>query len=308
VLRALGLGDLLTAVPALRALRRGHPDHELVLATPAALAPLVDRTGAVDRLLPASGLDPLAWPYDAPPDLAVNLHGRGPQSHELLRALGPRELVAFGCEGYDGPPWRPDEHEVHRWCRLVAPLGLAPDRTDLLLARPDDAPRAGTVVVHPGAAYPSRRWPADRFAAVAAALAADGHRVVVTGGPDEVGLATGVAAGARLPQDAVLAGRTDLAQLAELVASAALLVCGDTGVAHLATAFATASVLLFGPVSPALWGPAADGPHTVLWHGTGDGDPWGTHVDPALAAITVPEVLAAARRHLRADYQGMPGI
>ncbi|NEA79391.1 glycosyltransferase family 9 protein, partial [Actinospica acidiphila] len=49
VLRALGLGDLLAGVPALRALRRGFPGHEIVLAAPAGLAPVAEATGAVDR-------------------------------------------------------------------------------------------------------------------------------------------------------------------------------------------------------------------------------------------------------------------
>jgi hypothetical protein len=52
---------------------------------------------------------------------------------------------------------------------------------------------------------------------------------------------------------------------------------------------------LFGPVSPRLWGPRTDGPHTVLWHpDLVRGDRWAADPDPALLAITVPEVLAAA--------------
>jgi ADP-heptose:LPS heptosyltransferase len=89
--------------------------------------------------------------------------------------------------------------------------------------------------------------------------------------------------------------------LADVVGRAALMVSGDTGVAHLATAFGTRSVLLFGPTPPASWGPAIDRDlHTVLWHGqqAAPGDPHGTRIDPALDAITVGEVLAAAESQL----------
>jgi ADP-heptose:LPS heptosyltransferase len=130
----------------------------------------------------------------------------------------------------------------------------------------------------------------ERFAAVAAALRADGHRVVVTGGPSERDLAAAVGA------EPVA---TDLTELAALVADAALVVCGDTGVAHLATAYGTPSVLLFGPTPPAEWGPRS-GPHTVLWRGSGRGDPHGADPDAALLALTVPDVLTAARRRVRA--------
>ena len=81
------------------------------------------------------------------------------------------------------------------------------------------------------------------------------------------------------------------------VGRAALVVCGDTGVAHLATALRTRSVVLFGPVPPALWGPAIDpGRHAVLWHGSHEraGDPHGEQPDPALLAVTVDEVSVAA--------------
>jgi ADP-heptose:LPS heptosyltransferase len=284
VLRALGLGDLLTAVPALRGLRRARPGHRLVLAGPAALEPLARLSGTVDAVLPRSGLDgPLRTDG---PALAVNLHGRGPQSTQLLRATRPAELWSYGL----GPMWTDGEHEVDRWCRLLSWYGVPADPGDLRLDRPDEpSPAPGAVVVHPGAASGSRRWPVDRFAAVARELAADGHRVVVTAGPSERDLAAAVGA-EWVP--------TGLTGLAALVAEAALVVCGDTGVAHLATAYGTPSVLLFGPTPPAEWGPRS-GPHTVLWSG-GRGDPHGAEPDPGLLRITVAEVLAAARRGIRA--------
>jgi ADP-heptose:LPS heptosyltransferase len=293
-LRPLGLGDLLTGVPALRAIRAAVPGHRLVLATTTALQPLARLIDVVDEVLPARELEPLDW-TGLPPELAVDLHGKGPASHVLVADLKPDRLLTFDSPGYPGPAWYADEHEVHRWCRLVSEgLGVAADPDALDLAVPAvPPPVAGAAVVHPGAAYPGRRWPPERFAAVARHLADRGNDVRITGGPAEVALASSVAELAGLGKDAVLAGRTSSLELAAVVAAARVVVSGDTGVAHLASAYRRPSVVLFGPVSPALWGPPRRPQHVVLWHGDGTGDPWGTELDPALATITVDEVVAA---------------
>jgi ADP-heptose:LPS heptosyltransferase len=331
VLRALGLGDLLTAVPALRALRRHHPEHRILLAAPAVLGPLATLTGAVDETVDTAPLAPLEAQLHGA-DVAVNLHGRGPQSHAVLRAARPRRLVAFAdpateAAASDGagaagaaahmaaPRWRADEHEVVRWCRMLEAHGIPADPRDLLLPRPDAATpedARGAVLLHPGAASGARRWPVERFAAVARGLTAQGTRVLVTGGAGEAALAAAVVRQAGLPDEASVAGRTGLPGLLALVADAACVVCGDTGVAHVATAMSTPSVLLFGPTPPDHWGPlvgrgagAARPRHAVLWAG-GTGDPHAEQPDPGLLRIGTDEVLqtvaevrdpaAAARR------------
>ncbi|MFI8825062.1 glycosyltransferase family 9 protein [Streptomyces sp. NPDC053431] len=314
VLRALGLGDLLTAVPALRALRRGLPDFEIVLAAPRELAPVVRLVDCVDRLLPVAGRErevPPALPRAAArPALAVNLHGRGPASHRLLARSAPGTLWAFhhpSVPEVPGPAWVPYEHERLRWCRLLRWYGLAADPEDLRIA-PPDAPgpvegHAGPVVLHPGARAPARRWPVERFAAVAREVRRAGRPVVVTAGPGEAPLARAVAERAGLAPSALAGGPQGLPvdELCGLVAGAHCVVVGDTGLAHLATALGTRSVVLYGPVSPALWGPpAADGRHTALWHPGPDGDPesgqpgdpHADHPDARLLRITVDEVLA----------------
>lgn len=282
-LRGLGLGDLLTAVPALRALRQAFPGHRVTIAAPAALAPLMPLIGAVDDQIDVSGPGPV--PFDRP-DIAVNLHGRGPQSVEALRATRPGLLISYGA----GPSWPEQVHEVRRWCDLLEWHGIKADPDDLTLGVSD---RSGPVVVHPGAAFPARRWPPERFARVAAALDHALDDVVVTGSAAEAGIARKVAGLAGLPPDRVLAGRTDLAALVELVSRARLVVSGDTGVAHLATAFCVPSVVLFGPVPPALWGPPPGWRHVALWAGL-RGDPHGRRVDPGLLQIEVSEVVEAA--------------
>lgn len=314
VLRALGLGDLLTGLPALRALARAYPDHRRVLAAPIALRPLAMMSGAIDDVVdvePLAGLPPVLRGAD----IAVNLHGRGPQSHRVLLAARPGRLIAFRHtsvpETTRMPEWRSREHEVARWCRMVAGHGIPADPNDLgLAADPAAAPAAarGATLLHPGAASEARRWPPRRWVELIATEHGSGRRVVLTGGTREVSLARSIAADAGVPDDAVLAGRTDLPGLAAAVAAADRVVCGDTGVGHLATAVGTPSVLLFGPTSPAEWGPPADRrQHTALWAGR-TGDPHATRTDPGLLAITVARVRQALDElPTRADHRPARG-
>jgi ADP-heptose:LPS heptosyltransferase len=295
VLRALGIGDLVAAVPSLRGLRRAMPLQRIVLAAPEWLIPLVALTGAVNAVTPldgVAGLDGSARiPVRTPVTVSVNLHGRGPQSHRLLASVGADIQWGFRCPeaGVEvGPQWLDEEHEVSRWCRMLRWYGVDSDPNDLALLPPSRPARwrAPTVILHPGAKSPGRRWPAARFGVVARSLAEAGYEVVITGSAGERRLASRIARQANLPAPAVLAGRTDVGQLAGLVAGASLVICGDTGVSHLATAFGTPSVVLFATAGPHLWGPPPDRPrHQPLWHpGAG------------LLDISAQEVLTAAER------------
>jgi ADP-heptose:LPS heptosyltransferase len=235
-------------------------------------------------------------------EVAVNLHGRGPESHRvlLLADAGRERRLWFAneaiAESRDAPRWLAHEHERERWCRMLAEQGVPADPGDLRLERPSGAVALVSgrpTVVHPGAASGARRWPAERFAAVARAELDAGRQVVVTGSPAEAGLAREVASRAGVSPDAVLAGRTDLGSLAGVIAAAARVVSGDTGVAHLASALGTPSVVLFGPTSPEHWGPPAGSRHRALWKGAGAGDPHGERPDAGLLRIEPGEVIDA---------------
>jgi ADP-heptose:LPS heptosyltransferase len=298
VLRALGLGDLLVAVPALRALRQGLPRHRLLLATAPQLEQLAVLTGAVDRVVACQGgpAGPVLGVLDTPVDIAVNLHGRGPRSTALLRSTGARSLVTYASAGAPGPTWDPGEHEVDRWLRLVASgTGHRGDPKDLRVDVPARAP--GAAVVHPGTFDPARRWPPDRFAEVAMALERRGLPVVLTGTAPERRLAERVAARAGLPRSRVLAGSTDVESLLSVVARAPVVVTADTGLMHVAVALGRPSVHVFGPTDPASCGPRF-GPHVTL-----------RAPDGSLARLPSASVIEAidlllGRRHVRTRLAG----
>jgi ADP-heptose:LPS heptosyltransferase len=279
-------------------LAAAFPEHRRVLAAPAVLEPLVRLSGAVHEVVGTAAFAALDRSVHGA-DVAVNLHGRGPQSHRVLLDTEPQRLIAFAHpdvpESAGGPAWTADEHEVRRWCRLLQASGIPSDPTDLDLPPPPHEAH-GATVIHPGAASGARQWPAERWAGVARHELEEAREVVLTGSAAERDLAREVAERAALPPDAVLAGRTDLLELAATVAGAGAVLCGDTGVAHLATAFGTPSVVLFGPTPPHLWGPPPERPrHVALWAGD-TGDPHAPEPDPGLLRITVEDVVAARQR------------
>jgi ADP-heptose:LPS heptosyltransferase len=118
------------------------------------------------------------------------------------------------------------------------------------------------IVVHPGATAVERRWPAERFAAVADALAARGFPIVLTGTAAERPLVRAVAEAMRHPA-IPLAGRTSLGALGVLLSQARLVLCNDTGVSHLADALRVPSVVVFG-ADARRWAPLDRQLHRVV--------------------------------------------
>lgn len=291
VLRALKLGDLLVAVPAIHAIRRARPHHRLILAMPEWLRPVVELVPGVDALQPTPGLDELLPIPAGTIDTAVNLHGNGAESRAVIDALHANTVVAHGGAG---PDWVDGMLERQRWVRLVDAHGMPGDADEVSIDVPAvPAPVPGAAVVHVGAFYGSRQWPVSRFAAVAEKLSEAGHTVVFTGSEAERERAEKVASRAGLPPGRVLAGRMALDEFAAQIAHAALVVSADTGAAHLASAYGIPSVVIFGPAPPEEWGPPP-GPHIVLTDASARrGETFSSVPDPALMAVSVEDVMAA---------------
>ncbi|HEX7277454.1 MAG TPA: hypothetical protein VF244_08785, partial [Acidimicrobiales bacterium] len=140
ILRALGIGDLLTAVPALRAIAGAYPDHHRVLATQPKLTGLAVALGAVDEVVDA-GTYLGRWPAVRPaPEVCVNLHSASPTTYRLLLATGPSVLIGYRNpevrQTLAFPELRDGEHEVERWCRVLAERGIDVDPTALDIELP----------------------------------------------------------------------------------------------------------------------------------------------------------------------------
>lgn len=306
--RGLYLGDLVAATPALRALRRGYPEAEVSLAALPWAGALAPHLPPVDRLVPypgAPGLD--GWNGDEGGlrgflatmraerfDLAVNLHGRGPQSTRLVARFGARRVAGFAhaeAPALDvAVPWEAEEQESLKLLLLAQAAGGEPAGThpELRVRDEDDRrarellpdPRGPLAILHPGASVAEKRWPAEGFGSVARALLGRGYAVAVTGSAAEGGLARVIRGQA--PSAVDLAGKTDLSVLISLVARAGVVISNDTGPAHLAYALRTPSVTLFGPTTDRRrWGPLDGGRHAVLF-----GDP--------VCAISAADVLESA--------------
>jgi lipopolysaccharide heptosyltransferase II len=159
------------------------------------------------------------------------------------------------------------------------------------------------IVLHPGANWPHKRWPIERFGELGRRLAQEQQaRVLITGAPEDVPLAQQLAPALK-GAAAVLAGRTSFRQLGACLEHADLLISNDTGVLHVAGALGRPLVALYGPTSPALTGPLSDPSRTAILHHP-DGCPAvpcyrpDRPPHPGMSAISVEEVHAAARRLL----------
>jgi ADP-heptose:LPS heptosyltransferase len=308
VLRASGLGDLLTAVPAIRAIQARWPERRLILAIPAWLERFALEADLADAVARTPDLEaPVIRGLEG--NVAFDLHGCGPQSHRWLLGSAPRDLIAFRHRDVPasvaGPRWQSGgvEHERERWCRLLRHFGFEAD-PDRVAIRPPPDPLRGRpkTVVHPGAKDGARRWPEARWSTVVGGLLARGLQPVITGSVSERSLAQRIAERAGAEPGCVLAGELDVSGLAGLVAGAELVCCGDTGVAHLATAFARPSIVLFGPSPPSEWGPPEVPEHVALWPPGPPGDPHDLEPNPQLLRITPDDVLDAVDRFLATGF------
>lgn len=322
VIRYSALGDVVLATSVLDPLRARFPGARIEWVTAPAYAPLLEGLPDVARVhrIGRGGLREaldLAVALRGRFDLAVDLQNKV-KSAVVARAAGRRQLVfrrrtprqtALALVGIDPPVRGPRATQLY--ADVLRPLGIdRPGRTevalsgaarDLAAAALAGAPRP-RVAFAPGASRATKLWPAERFAAVADALAADGMRVVLAGGPADAEALARFRGALRAPVAGDLT-RLPVEGLAAGLADVDLLVACDSGPVHLAGAVRTPVLAVFGPTSAERWGPPPPG-RVVRFpidcspcsnHG-GDRCPEGHH--RCMTELTADAVLAEARAML----------
>ena len=307
IFRARRVGDMLCAVPALRALRWRLPDAHIALVGLPCAEQFVHRFAMlVDEFIPFPGHSEMP---ERPPaadaylpflesvrarhfDLALQLHGHGRIVNALVAQFGTVWQAGFdddaSARGASFLRYPAHGHEIHRLLALTTHLGATPRgdhlRFPLLdadareLARANltlPPPGAPYVCLHPGARDAARCWPAERFAALGDALAAQGLQIVLIGSEAERPLTAAVAAAMCAPAfDAAAA--ISLGAMAQLMAGAALIVCNDIGTSHIACGLGLPSVVIFRASEMSRWAPLDPSRHRAVW------DPLGVRAQAVL--------------------------
>ncbi len=261
VIRLGALGDFVLSFPAFAALRAHHARDHITLLTTAPFAGLAGDSPWFDRV----AIDARPRWTDLPGLLRLRRQLAGydfiydlqtsRRSSYYFRLAGrpPWSGIAPGCSHPDADPARNRLHTLDRQRGQLAAAGVpahAPDLTWLHQRGPTIAsPYALLVPGTSAARNGAKRWPVQRYAALASALADRGLRPVVAGTATDAPAAAAIAAACPATLD--LTGRTTIQDLAGLAYRAALAVGGDTGPIHLAAMMGCPVVALFSRFSDA---------------------------------------------------------
>jgi lipopolysaccharide heptosyltransferase I len=294
IVRLGALGDIVHALPLAAALRAAWPDARIDWLVDVKHRAILDHVGGLSTIVPVdtrrlrgpTGLAAVVRTLRAARyDVAVDAQGLL-KSSALAYLAGAARVVGLAREHLREPlaSWAYDTkiepvgpHVVDNALALAQAVG-APAGPPLFALRPPGSDIVARVrdvlglaagqpfaLLNPGAAWPNKRWPPERFGGVARHLRArHGWRSIVAWGPGEEDLARAVVAAA--DGAAALAPMTSLGELLAIVGAAGLVVSGDTGPLHLAAAVGRPIVGIYGPTDPARNGPWSPADVTLSRH------------------------------------------
>jgi lipopolysaccharide heptosyltransferase I len=283
LIKPSALGDIVHALPVLSLLRRRWPAAHIAWLVNSAFAPLLDAHPQLDEVIAfdrrgfARGWrDPFAaialhrFLRDLQHrdfDLVIDLQGLFRSGWMTMRTrAGARVGFANARElahlfyTHRVPIGSAEQHAVDRYLAVCDALGCGrgPANFTLPVNEEDQASVRAMLngagedyaVLVPGTNWPTKRWPAEHFAALVEPLRERfGLRAVLAGGKDVSPIA------AQIPHALDLTGQTNLRELVALLDGAALVIANDSGPMHIAAALNRPLVTMFGPTNPIRTGP-----------------------------------------------------
>ena len=317
IVRLGSLGDVVHAIPAVAALIARHPTARVDWIVDPRYVDLVQRVERIGHVIPldtrqgwGSLIGTARRLRDEHYDAVVDLQGLL-KSAVLARVAGAQRTIGFSRAHLREPLARflytethdPGDavHVIDKGLALMRALGVQETTARFPLGESPPT-RPGTyILINPSAAWPNKRWPPERFGALAAAIRARHHvESMVLWGPGEEGLAAAVVAASNGAAKA--APPTTILDIVALARGAQLMISGDTGPTHIGGAVGTPIVALFGPTRAERNGPWSPADISISRF-----DQCVCHYErrcrrtqPCIDDISVDEVLAAVERRVAA--------
>jgi len=288
IILVAGIGDILMASKAIRAMRNANPGRPIYLLTSTDAAPIAENYPYVDHVYSfpirelrknqsqiLSMFNTILLLRKTHFSIAVNLYRVMSWSGSLRMGFLFRLLRAKTKVGHDSKGFGiflhkkaqaemfQDRHFVDAMTDIAVLAGGVPDSRGIEvfwdknvekglepLLRNESLMRTPIVGINPGADRPEKRWDPHRYASVADKLAENpGARIFIFGGPGEESLALSIQAAMKHPANN-LAGKLTLDELVYLISRLDLFISNDSGPMHIAVAVKTPVVAIFGPEDP----------------------------------------------------------
>jgi len=294
IFRALQLGDMLCAVPAIRAVRSAYPQAEIVLIGLPWAYEFVQRFEKyIDRFISFPGYPGLPEQQVTKEkfaefirkvqkehfDLIIQMHGDGSIINAMLTLFGGKSTAGSYLNENDCPDkttyikYRDDLPEVERNLRIIKKLDMKPqanflefplyekDREELKsIPNYSLLMKQSYICIHPGARDPKRRWSTQKFASIADALMSIGYQIVFTGVSQEQSIVQQIMKHMQYTP-INLAGKLSIGATAALIESSQLVISNCTAISHLADALNIPSVVIYLDSDPNRWAPLDESLH-----------------------------------------------
>jgi heptosyltransferase-3 len=292
VIRLRSIGDTVLSTPSLLALKRFLPNAGLDILVEDWVAPVLESHPYVDsviRLQRGSLAERARVAKELRSrryDVVYNLHG-GTTATLITRATGARHRVGYesyqyaSLHNHQAPSplmlWQQAKtHSVEQQLALLGWTGVpVTDRPPTTLAVTEEAAssvksqlrRAGLegkriALIHPAAAFATKRWAVANFARVAEFLHDAGYSNVAIAGPGETPVLNDLVSNSKAP---ITTMNLSLPEVTAVSAEAQLFVGNDSGIAHIAAAVGTRSVVIFGSSNIAHWRPWTHSPAEIVF-------------------------------------------